>query len=69
MSLAELLPVVDALTREEKMQLVQLVSQQLAVDPLDLIEPGQSYPVWLADREFDAAEVLQKLLDDEKARS
>jgi len=66
MSLAELLPSVYSLSRTDKLQLIQLVAQNLAeAEPASLIEPGQTYPVWSPDRSFSAAEALLQALSRE----
>jgi hypothetical protein len=60
MSLNEVLPDVRALSRFDKLRLIQLVAQELEQDELSLIEQGQSYPIWSPSEAFDAAaELLQ----------
>ena len=69
MSLAEVLPEVRSLSREDKVQLIQLLTQELsATDPTALLTPGQSYPVWSPVDAFAAADALSKVLDSERAR-
>jgi hypothetical protein len=64
MTLAELLPEVQALSRLDKMRLVELLTQELEQDRHDLIEPGKSYEVWSPDRAFSAADILLKALEN-----
>ena len=46
MSLAEVLPDVQSLSRLDKIRLIQIVAQDLEQDESGLIEAGRSYPVW-----------------------
>jgi hypothetical protein len=68
MSLTEMLPEVQALSRLEKIRLIQFLAHQLEQDEKGLIEPGQSYPIWSPDRAFTAAEALLQALEDEKGQ-
>lgn len=69
MSLAEVLPDVRSLSREDKAQLMHLLAQELsATDPTALMTPGQTYPVWSPVDAFAAADVLLKVLDAERAQ-
>lgn len=69
MSLAEVLPEVRSLSREDKARLMQFLAQELsATDPIALLTPGQSYPVWSPVDAFAAADTLSKLLDAERAQ-
>jgi len=66
MSLAEVLPEVRSLSRLDKIRLIQLLAQELERDEGELIELGQSYPVWSPDRAFTAAASLLQALQDEQ---
>jgi hypothetical protein len=68
MSLTEMLPEVRALSRLDKIRLIQFLAQELERDESDLIEPGRSYPVWSPDRAFAAAAVLLQALEKEKGQ-
>jgi hypothetical protein len=68
MSLAEVLPGVQTLSRLDKIRLIQLLAQELERDEAGLIEPGRSYPVWSPDRAFGAAATLLHALEDEKSQ-
>jgi hypothetical protein len=66
MSLVEVLPEVQSLSRLDKIRLIQLLAQELERDESGLVEPGRSYPVWSPDRAFGAAASLLQALEDEK---
>jgi hypothetical protein len=66
MSLTEVLPEVQSLSRLDKIRLIQFLAQELERDENGLIEPGRSYPVWSPDQAFMAAATLLKALEDEK---
>ena len=66
MSLTDVLPEVQTLSRLDKIRLIQFLAQDLARDENNLIEPDRSYPVWSPDRAFMAAAVLLEVLEEEK---
>lgn len=66
MSLTEVLPEVQTLSRLDKIRLIQLLAQELEQGEAALIEPGKSYPVWSPDTAFTAAAELIRVLDEEK---
>ena len=68
MSLAEVLPEARALPREDKIELLRVLSKELEVEEAFPIPSGQVYPLWSPLDAFSAAEVLQQMLDEEKAR-
>ena len=68
MSLTEVLPDIQMLTRLDKIRLIRLLAQELERDEDGLIEPGRSYPVWSPDRAFTAAAALLQALEDEKGQ-
>jgi hypothetical protein len=68
MSLTDVLPEVQTLSRLDKIRLIQFLAQELAGDEEALIPPGQSYPVWSPDRAFSAAAALLQALDDDKGQ-
>jgi hypothetical protein len=69
MSLAEMLPEVQSLSRLDKIRLIQFLAQELERDEGSLIEPGRSYPIWSPDRAFTAAAALLEALEEEKGQS
>jgi hypothetical protein len=68
MSLAEVLPEVQSLSRLDKIRLIQFLAQELEREGSP-IEPGRSYPVWSPDRAFSAAAALLEALAEDKGRS
>ena len=66
MSLTDVLPNVQALSRLDKIRLIRLLAQELEGGESGLIEGGKSYPVWSPDRAFSAAAVLLRALEEEK---
>lgn len=68
MSLAEVLPDVQSLSRLDKIRLIQIVAQGLEQDESDFIEAGQSYPVWSPDRAYSAAATMLEVLEGEKGK-
>lgn len=69
MTLSEVLPEIQTLSRVDKIRLIQLLAQDLERDVSNLIEPGQSYPVWSPDQAFSAAEAMLKALEDARAKN
>ncbi len=71
MSLAELLPAVRALTRDEKQELVRVVTEDLAKDgPLWWFKPGEVYHTGYGLHDADeAAAILQKYLEEQKEQA
>jgi len=68
MSLTEVLSEVQALSRLDKIRLIQFLAQELEGDETALIEPGKSYPVWSPDRAFTAAAALLEALEEDKGQ-
>ena len=69
MSLSEVLPNVRSLSRTEKLQLIQVLAQELAeAENVPAIPTGQSYPIWSPFDAFGAAEVLWNALQAEKGK-
>ena len=68
MSLAEVLPEIQSLSRLEKIRLIQVLAQQLERDDSGLIQPGRSYPVSSPDRAFAAAATLLQALENDKGQ-
>jgi hypothetical protein len=68
MSLTDVLPEVESLSRLDKIRLIQILAQELEREESSLIEPGRSYPVWSPDQAFPAAAALLQALEDEKGQ-
>ena len=67
MSLAQVLPELQSLSRVDKIRLIQFLAQELERDDSSVIQPGQSHPVGSPDSAFSAAHVLLQALQDEKS--
>ncbi|HQR09303.1 MAG TPA: hypothetical protein PLN21_20945 [Gemmatales bacterium] len=68
MSLTEVLPEVQTLSRLEKISLIEFLTQELERDKYSLIEPGRSYPVWSPDQAYSAADTLLQVLAEDKVK-
>ena len=69
MSLVEVLPEVQSLSRLDKIRLIQVLAHELEQNESSLIKPGQSYPVWSPDGEFTAAAVLLEVLEEKTGQT
>jgi hypothetical protein len=69
MSLDDVLPAVQSLSRDDKFRLIQLLSQDLGHDVSGLIKPGEAYPVWSPDQAYSAAAALLEALKEDKGQS
>jgi hypothetical protein len=66
MSLAELMPALEHLGREDKLEVIRLlVSDLTRQHGIDWLESGASYPIWTPFEAYDAARSLQQLLDQD----
>ena len=66
MSYVEMLPEVRALSRVEKLRLIQVLAEDLAqAEELSPFVAGQFYPLSSPDRAYDAAAVLLRELQME----
>jgi hypothetical protein len=64
--LSELVPALHALSRADKLRLIQHLVVELAREEgVPLGEMATSYPVWTPHHAFDAAAVLLKALEAE----
>jgi hypothetical protein len=69
MTLPDVLPELQQLSRIDKIRVIQFLASELEKDASELIEAGKSYPVWSPDRAFPAAAALLQALQDEKVHS
>jgi hypothetical protein len=68
MSITELLPVVQELPRQEKLQLMQWLATDLAEqEGVQILKPDTDYPVWSPFDAHEAAATLHAFLEKEKA--
>jgi hypothetical protein len=63
MSLTDILPGVQTLSRLDKIRLIRFLAQELERD-----EEGRSDSIWSPDRAFTAAAALLQALQDEKGQ-
>ena len=63
--LAELIPEAKSLSRVDKLRLIQILAEELAVDEGGDIKANQSYAVWSPDSAFHAADVMLQALANE----
>jgi len=67
-SLIDVLPGLQSLSRGDKIRIIQYLARELERDEESPIEPGQSYPIWSPDQAYSAAEVLLKELENDKGQ-
>ena len=65
MSLAEVLPEARALPREDKIELLRVLSKELEENEAPFILPG-TYEVWSPFDAFEAAATMQRFLEEER---
>ena len=68
MSLTEVLPEVESLSRLDKIRLIQLLAQQLERESSGMIEPDNSYLIPSPDTAFAAAATLLIALEADRAK-
>lgn len=69
MSLAELMPALQNLPRDDKLELFRiLVSDLTRQQGVDWLQQGAAYPVWTPLGAYDAARSLQQLLDQDRVQ-
>lgn len=71
MSLAELIPVLQALPHADKLRLLQVLVFELAQEEgVSLVDPHLTYPLWTPYNAFEAADTLLHALEaDEDSNS
>jgi hypothetical protein len=57
----QLVPVLHALPRQEKRNVMKFLLDELAEEEADLLTAHQDYPIWTPLRADDAAETLLKV--------
>lgn len=63
MSVTELLPTLQKLSRADKFRLMQFLVAQLAQEETDGLQQSRTYPVWSPDDAFEAADTMLKALE------
>lgn len=71
MALNDVLPALRALSRAEKLRVIQVLAADMEADEgaLQYIAEGGTYPVWSPYDSLEAAAALQRMLDHEGAGS
>ena len=69
MSIAELLPVLHALPRSEKLRVIQVLVADIAREDDQVADMAAPQSLWSPYDAYDAATTLLTLLDQEKAPS
>ena len=69
MSFAELVPTLTSLPRDQKLQVLRLLAFDLTQEAgVDVFQDGASYPIWTPFDAHDAAQSLQRLLEEDRVR-
>ena len=67
MSLAELLPKLQELSRADQLRVIEFLASQLSKqETISLLEDGLNYEVWSPYDACEAANVLGKMLEEDK---
>lgn len=68
MSLAELLPAARALDGGDKLRLIRELAEDLTREEelRRLFPPGVEFPIWTPYESYEAAAIMQRLLDEQK---
>ena len=67
MSIAELMPTLKSLPRDEKLQVLRLMASDLTQEAgVDIFQSNASYPIWTPFSAYDACESLQRLLEEDR---
>ena len=64
MLVTELIPQIRELPREDKLLLMEFLMSELAQEGINPLQPGASYPVWSPYDAHEAAQTLEKMLED-----
>ena len=66
-ALPDLLPTVRALSRTDKLRLIEMLARELAQEEIPYLVPGATYEVWTPIDAFEAAAVMLRELEKAKA--
>ena len=66
MTLKELYPMLRDLDRTEKLQAIQFLAEELSKAEGNMSLPAGEYPVWSPLGAFDAARIMQDMLEADK---
>jgi hypothetical protein len=70
MTLAELMPALQSLPRDDKLRVIQLlVSDLTRQEGVELmLQDGASYPIWTPLEAYGAAQTLHELLEQDRRK-
>jgi hypothetical protein len=66
---SELILTLKELSRSDKFYVMQILISELAQQEVDLIKPGQSYPVWSPYDAVEAADTMLKVLQASQSQN
>ena len=69
MTITEVLLTLKALNHKDKIRAIQFLANEVAKDEEVYFEEGKSYEVWSPFEAYEASQVLQKLIDEQKANA
>ena len=69
MSLSELIPLVDSLSKSDKLSLFKLLAVQIPDAELQIIFSASEYPVYSPYHATEAADILMQMIQDDQKGS
>ena len=69
MSLSELIPLIDSLSKSDKLSLFKLLATQIPDAELQIIFSASEYPVYSPYPATEAADILIQMIQDDQKRS
>jgi hypothetical protein len=69
MSITELLPTLQKLSRADKLKVMQFLVEELAAEEASLLQPGVTYHVWSPYNSHEAAQKLALLLEEDREQT
>ncbi|MDX9722262.1 MAG: hypothetical protein RBU37_16080 [Myxococcota bacterium] len=69
MTLTQLMPAIQALSRKDKQRLLEVIQKELQEQSAqEVIKPGGVYELWSPLGAYEAADTLQAFLEEESQR-
>lgn len=66
MGITELLPILNKLSRAEKLKVMQFLASEFDREEANLLKPSMTYPIWSPYDAFEAADTMLKALEAAK---
>ena len=66
MTITEVLPTLKALNHKDKIRAIQFLANEVAKEEEVFFEEGKTYEIWSPFEAFEAAEQLEKLLEEKE---